>query len=139
MLNITDVEALARALDSPVADRLHHLLRQRSEQLLADAGGEYELGDLVQFIVVEPSDAVVQIEAAAGYPVVTSPAFEWVADHGGWYEAVTILSDDGFGVVLLVPDCEGVDRTLLSLLRELAVPEVSDVPSAGQDGRAPTG
>lgn len=138
MLNITDTAALSRALDSPLDHFLQELLRQRHNQLLADTDREYDLGDLAEFLVVEPHDAVADIEAAAGYPVVTSPAFEWVADHGGWYEAVTILSDDGFGVVLLVPDCDGIDRSLLALLRDLAQPLTSDGASAGQQGSSPT-
>lgn len=134
MLNITDTAALARALDSPIDHLARDLLRQRCDQLLEDTGGEYELGDLAHFIVVEAHDAVPDIEAAAGYPLVTSPVFEWVADHGGWYEAVTILSDDGFGIVLFVPDSDEVDRSLLALLRDLARPLTSDGASAGEEG-----
>ncbi|WP_288487115.1 hypothetical protein [uncultured Novosphingobium sp.] len=68
----------------------------------------------------------------------TSPAFEWVADHGGWYEAVTILSDDGFGIALFVPDSEDVDRSLLVLLRGLAQPVTPDGAIAGQESGPPT-
>lgn len=120
MLNIADAQAFARALDSPIDPAVKALLVQRRDQLLADTGEEYELGELAQFVVVDPHDAIAIIEQAAGYPVVTGSAFEWVADHGGWYEAVTILSDDGFGVVLLVPDHEGVAPELLLLLRQSA-------------------
>lgn len=137
MLNITDAAALARALDSPLDHALQELLRQRCNQLLEDTGGEYDLGDLAQFLVIEPQDVLADVEAAAGYPVVTSPAFEWVADHGGWYEAVTILSDDGFGIVLFVPDSDEMDRSLLALLRDLAQPVTPDGVIAGQEGRSP--
>jgi len=134
MLNVTNAVALARAMDSPIDHVVRDLLRQRGDQLLEDTGGEYDLGDLAHFIVVEAHDAVADIEAAAGYPLINSPAFEWVADHGGWYEAVTILSDDGFGIVLFVPDSDEVDRSLLALLRDLARPLTSDGASAGQQG-----
>ncbi|KTR84461.1 hypothetical protein NS277_04750 [Novosphingobium barchaimii] len=136
MLKIADMAALARALDSPLDRVLRELLRQRCDQLLADTGGDYDLGDLAEFLVVEPHDAVADVEAAAGYPVVTKPAFEWVADHGGWYEAVTILSDDGFGIVLFVPHSDGVDPSLLALLRDLARPPTSDGSVAGQERRS---
>ena len=132
MLNISDMPALARALDSPLDCTLQALLRERCDQLLTDTGGEYDLGDLAQFLVVEPEDAIADIEMAAGYPLITQPAFEWVVDHGGWYEAVTVLSDDGFGVVLLVPNSDGMDRSLLALLRDLAQPLTSDGASADQ-------
>lgn len=134
MLKIADMATLARALDSPMDCVLRELLRQRCDQLLADTGGDYDLGELAEFLVLEPHDAVADIEAAAGYPVVTSPAFEWVADHGGWYEAVTILSDDGFGIVLFVPDGEDVDRSLLALLRDLSQPPISDGAITDQEG-----
>lgn len=38
------------------------------------------------------------------------------------YEIPYVLSDDGSGVVLIVPDCEGVDSVLLALARDHAVP-----------------
>ncbi|MEP9403429.1 hypothetical protein [Sphingomonas sp. VNH70] len=93
---------------------------------------------MAYLIVVEAHDTVADIEAAAGYPLVTSPAFEWVADRGGWFEAVTILSDDGFGIVLFVPDIDGIDRPLLALLRDLTQPPSADEASAGQAGAPPT-
>jgi hypothetical protein len=48
------------------------------------------------------------------------PSTEWIADHGSWFEAVYILSDDGFGVVLFVQNDEGVDPELLAMCREYA-------------------
>ena len=138
MLKIADMATLARVLVAPVDCVLRDLLRQRSTQLLSDADGEYDLGDLAQFLVVEPTDAVADIELAAGYPLVTAPALEWVADHGGWYEAVTVLSDDGFGIVLFVPDTDGIDPSLLALLRDLAEPFTSYGVIPGQDRRSPT-
>lgn len=135
MNNIDTAEALARALDSPIDPRVRRLLRLRRDQLLANTGGEYDLGELAQFIVVEPYDTIDEIEVAAGYPVITSQAFEWVTDHAGILEAPAILSDDGFGVVLIVPVVEGVDRTLVSLLRSYAQAVSSDAPSNAEDER----
>lgn len=139
MLNITDEQALARALDSPLDPLLKALLVRRRDQLLADAGGDYILSELAQFVVIDPHDAVAKIEQVAGYPLVTSPAFEWVADHGGLFEAVTILSDDGFAAVLLVPDTSGIDQALLTLLRDLATraDDLLSGPSLGGRATAP--
>lgn len=125
MIYITD-EAM---LDGVLGPALRALLTTRRDQLLADAIG-YELGELAHFIVAEPGDAIATIEEAANYPLITEPAFEWVADYGGWLEAVSVLSDDGFGIVLLVPDREGVDPTLLNLLRDLASGTTADQPGA---------
>lgn len=121
MINITDAASFARAMDNPIDPKLRRLLLLRRDQLLADTGGDYELGDLVQFIVVEPGDTVAAVEAVANYPLITNPAFEWVASHGGWYEAVTILSDDGFGIALFVPDHEAIDPTVLHAMRSHAL------------------
>jgi hypothetical protein len=115
---IDDGAALARALHSPLNPALCRLLTERLDQLLADTGGEYELAQLARFVLVEPGDTIAGIEAAAGYPVVAAPAFEWVLDHGGIFEAAVILSDDGYGSVLLVPNAEGVPAPLLDLLRD---------------------
>lgn len=118
MLILKDTDAI-----EAVSDRIvKQLLTNRSEQILDDTDHDYKLEELARFVIVQPFDTVDQIEAAAGYPVVTSPAFEWVIDHGGWYEATMILSDDGFGVILFAPEKAGVEPTLLQLLRDLARP-----------------
>lgn len=119
MINIPDSAAFARAMDSPIDPELRRLLRLRRDQLLADAG-DCDLRDLVQFIVVQPGDKVTAIELAASYPLIADPAFEWAVDHGGWYEAVTILSDDGFGIALFVPDDEAIDAAVLNAVRAQA-------------------
>jgi len=118
MLILEDAAAIKAIAD----DSIKHLLASRCQQLLEDTDHEYELEELARFVIVQPFDTVDQIEAAAGYPVVTSPAFEWVIDHGGWYEATAILSDDGFGVVLFAPEEAGVEPHLLQHLRDLAGP-----------------
>jgi hypothetical protein len=126
MLNIRNTAGLARALDSPISDVVKALLHLRRDQLLADTDREYDLAELVHFVVVEPGDTIAEVEAAAGYPVITTAAFEWVAKHGGWFEAVAILSDDGFGVVLIVEDSERSDPVLLALLRSHIIPSPAD-------------
>lgn len=118
MLNITDAAGLARALSSSLDPAIRALLTLRRDQLLYDTAGDYELGDLVHFVIVEPGDSIADVEAAANYPLFTEPAFEWVTDHGQWIEGVIVLSDDGFGIAIFVPDIDGVDPTMLSVLRD---------------------
>jgi hypothetical protein len=117
MLNIIDSAAVARALDSPLDGRIKAFLVLRADQLSEHI--DTDLGELAHWIVVEPGDGVSELETAAGYPIITKPAFEWVLDHGGFYELPTILSDDGFGVVLIIPEREGVDPDLLKLCRQV--------------------
>ena len=115
MLIIDSTVAMARALERPIDEDLRRLLTLRRDQLARNS--DDDLGTLALFIVVAPGECIFTIEAAAGYPVITTAAFEWVQRHGHWFEAVAILSDDGFATVLLVPDYEGVDMSLLDLIR----------------------
>lgn len=121
MLIIRNAADLARALDSPTDPQLKQLLAVRRDQLLTDTGGDYELGELVQFVVAQPHDKVIAIETNIGFPLFTEPAFEWVQDHGGWFEGIVILSDDGFGIALFVPDRDGIDPGMLSVMRDQAM------------------
>ena len=116
MLNIDNSTSFARALDSPLNGTIKDLLTLRHSQLSEHM--KADIGELAQWIVVEPGDGIAQLETAAGFPIITDPAFEWILDHGGFWELPTILSDDGFGVVLIVPDVEGIDPALLKLCRQ---------------------
>jgi hypothetical protein len=132
MISIRSGADMARALASPIDADLKRLLALRRDQLLEHDG--YDLGELAHFIVVEPSDTLTVIETAAGIPLATNmingsklgepgftTSFEYVERHGGaWFEAVTIVSDDGFGIVLLVPDRPYIDPALLGLVRDHA-------------------
>lgn len=138
MINITDSAAFARAMDSPIDPELRRLLLLRRDQLLTDTGGDYELGNLVQLIVIEPQNAVAEIEVAANYPLITDPAFEWVLDHGGWLEGVTILSDDGYGIVLFVPVDEAIDPAVLAVMRSHVTATTLHDHDTRQTDAAPT-
>ena len=130
MLIIRNSAAMAQAIANPPDPQLGHLLQDRAAQL-----SEYgtDLCELACFIVVQPGDTLSDIETAMGFPITANfvdgipygeegfmPYWEWIQDHGGYFEAVWILSDDGYGHVLFVQDGEGVDPQLLSLCREQA-------------------
>ena len=136
MLIIDSAIAMSHALDHPLDQHLKQLLELRRNQLLH--GTNLELGELAKFIVASPGDTFAAIEVAAGYPVVTELACEWVQQHGRWFEAVAILTDDGFATVLFVPDDEGVDPTLLAYLRSEAVTALPSAIVGNSDGRSIT-
>lgn len=84
---------------------------------------------------MEPGDTVSVVEAACAIAIETNmldgsrygeegymPSFEWAADHGGAFEMPFILSDDGSGVVLIIPDNDEIDAMLLAIARTYAVP-----------------
>lgn len=133
MLVIRKSEELTRALASSLPGNIKNLLALRRHQLLRDTNDEYDIGELAHWIVAAPGDPLASIEAAANYPIMPEPPWEWVLNHGGIFEAPIIVSDDGFGVVLIVPDEQGVDPTLLELLRRDAVAApapIANAPSA---------
>lgn len=129
MISIRSSADMARALALPLEPELLELLALRRDQLLEH--DEYDLGELAHFLVVEPADTIAAIEGVVGVPLTTNLVdgskfgdpgftanFEYVERHGPWFEAVTIVSDDGFGIVLLVPDRPGIHPVLLGLVRE---------------------
>ncbi|MBU2571019.1 MAG: hypothetical protein KJ725_13515 [Gammaproteobacteria bacterium] len=85
------------------------------------------------FIVLEPGDTSENIESATGYAPMKSlfsdahygdpefmPDFEYLEGHGEFFEAVYILNDGGFAVVLIVPKLQGIDEAILALRTEFA-------------------
>lgn len=130
MITIRCSADMARALASSMNDNLKQLLATRRDQLQEHC--DEDLGELAHFIVAEAGDTLPAIEGAAGVGLATNLVdgtrhgepgfvdnFEFVQRHpGGWFEAVVILSDDGFGLVLLVPDQPGIDPALLRLVRD---------------------
>jgi hypothetical protein len=135
--------AMAKALGAPISDTIKRLLALRRDQLCEFES--YDLGELGRWLIVESGDTLTEIEAAAGILIANAcpspnpdhaPPWEWVLDHGNVYEAPIIMSDDGFGTVLIVPDQVGIDPTLLRLLRtnaETAEPLPRIASSGGSD------
>lgn len=111
---------------------LRALLTLRRDQLIGD--GDEDLGEFVHFIVVRNGDTLAAVEAEAGVALSTNPIdgrrlgdpefeppFEYVRRENGFLEAVMILTDDGFAVVLLVPDTIEIDPAITLLLRRCVV------------------
>ena len=100
---------------------------------LSDYDG-YELGQLVQFVVMARSDTVIELEAALGFSVMTNrsngchygdadflPSWEVIEAHRYWYEVVYVLGDDGFGIVIFVP--KDADAELIEMLQQYTPPK----------------
>jgi hypothetical protein len=77
-----------------------------------------DLMDLAVIYIIQPGDTADTLHAERGRPFA---GWEFIHDHGGWYEAVFIISDDGAGDVILVPDHPGIDPELLTVCRRNAV------------------
>ena len=115
MIVIRTAEEMARALDSPLDPELKHCLQDHWDRLAE--WQDYDLSELAVFLIVQAGDTLEQAEAIISQPLVQEGCFtippELVARRGGWFEATFILSDDGFGLVLLV---EIADSTVPDLL-----------------------
>lgn len=124
MLLIRTAEDLAHALDSPLDPELHQLIAA-----IADRLGEYTdfaFHELAEIIVVEAGESLDGICSITGPSVVTDGAadftftVELIDRHNRWIDATFILSDDGFGLVLLIEVAGNTDAALLALCdREL--------------------
>ena len=122
MLIISTNRSLPRALKSPVDLRLKQLLIERRDQL----GGN--ITDRARFLIPGPSDNLEALELELGFPGLSDPegsfGCEWVADHGAVYEAVWILSDDGYAHVALISKQQGMDSRLIELCASLVTEQV---------------
>ena len=83
------------------------------------------------FMLVESSDSIDDLEASTGCPIVTSwfsdavyphedfaPSFEFIEEHHDFYEMVFVLTDDNT-TVFIVPK-SGSDPLLLTLCEEFS-------------------
>ena len=116
MIVIRTAEGMARALDSPLDPELKHWLQDHWDRLAE--WRDYELSELAVFLIVQAGDSLELAEAIIGQTLVQDEAFvlppELVARRGGWIEVTFILSDDGFGLVLLVEIAANTDHDLLA-------------------------
>lgn len=88
-----------------------------------------DLMDLAAIFIVQPGDTVDTLRDARGWPF---EHWEFIMYHAiGWYEAVSVISDDGAGHVVLVPDLPSIDCALLALCKAHALPAERSEPNSG--------
>ena len=122
MIVIRTAEEMARALDSPIDPELKHCLQAHWDRL--SEWQDYELSELAVFLIVQAGDTLEQAEVIIGQTLVQEGCFtippELVARRGGWFEATFILSDDGFGLVLLAEQGPAADPRLMAAFSNAA-------------------
>ena len=111
MLNLTDRAAVTAALLAADLDSdIRSLIGLRAWQL--DDDRSRPLGDFLRMVVVQPGDTPEVINAAVGFPITwelaDQPSFEWIEDHGTWFEIAYVLTDD-FGLLVFVQDDPGTE------------------------------
>ena len=111
MLIINTWPDLRAAMEScPAAGRL----QPHAERL--QEFDDQPLSDLCEFIIIEPTDRLADLERKLHRPL-HPPPWEYVDQTDGWYELVLVTGDDGFGYVVLVEDRSDQDQDLLSYCR----------------------
>lgn len=126
---IQQLQDLARLQDSTIrqwlAERIALLCDGQPQQYCSERHGWYavvEEGDPLDQPACQPAGQHLLQDAFGetyyGDPDWVSP-FEWVADHGGFYEAVLQLGDEA-AIVVIVPKLPGIDGRLLQLLASVA-------------------
>lgn len=117
---------------------MHALLAQRFRDIGVIG---YAFDELGMFIVAEPGDTVSDIEHTGGIWITTSlfgdakygeedfsPSFEVLEAHSGHcFELVHILNDDGYCVIVIVPETKGMDTELIRFCREYATPAATPI------------
>jgi hypothetical protein len=73
-----------------------------------------ELDQLVNIVVAQPGDRLADLDVAVGFPL-SDRAPDAIESHPHWFELTYVVSDDGFGVVLYVPDDPDIDGPLRQL------------------------
>lgn len=117
LLSLNTRDAVTAALTDPTLDPgLRALIGLRVWQ--CDIDRRQPLGDILQIVVIQPGDPPEVIHEAVGFPICwdqapDQPSWEWMNDHGSWFELAYVLTDDGFGVLVFVADHPDVNDTLL--------------------------
>ena len=112
---IRTAEAFARLLATHPDPDLKALLQAQADRLAEY--DDYTLEELAMIAVIQPHDTLEGIDTALGWTLLDGDIFakpvELIDLRSGWYEVTFILGDDGFGLVLYVPDTKGTNEQLL--------------------------
>ena len=136
-------KAIRTAADTHPDLELRHLLTERIHSLDAFDDLSDDLAYLLQVVVLQAGEGLADLERPMGFSMGHCcstgvafdtdgfcPAWEVIEAHGHWFELTFVLSDDGAGVVVFVPDT--ADAALLAMCRRYAQPAVYALPERGQ-------
>jgi hypothetical protein len=111
MLSVTNSAALTSALSDVDRDvDLRVLICRRAFQLHLE--GDRPLMDGIRFVVVEGGDTPAVINDAVGFAITgedaEEPSFEWIEDHGLWFE-IAYDRGDGHRTFIFVENNPGTE------------------------------
>lgn len=136
------MQVILQASDAPkVTDpEIRGFLVKRIHDMAPDwAPDSWE--DFGQFLVLEAGDEPAIVELDNCFRLVSSPVgtarlgdkdfapiWDWVVDHGSFYEVAMIVSDAGNFDVVLIPKAAGTSPVLLLLCEQMASHQVVVTP-----------
>ncbi len=129
MQSFDNAKAIAGAPRIVTDPQLKNLLSDRVRDWT-----KLRLLDFTHLVIIEVGDTGSSITDALGFSPLVNPLdgkrygaegfafpFDYIEDHGGWFELISTVGNDGFAFVLFVRDREGVDPELLAMCRTHAL------------------
>jgi hypothetical protein len=126
VLHLYDRATMAHALTLPLDPALHAILGERIGKL------DPSLIGYTEYLVIEPGDTEGDIRFCVGFSPLIEPIdgfrfgeagfhpfWDWLGDHGGWYEMIVTFGST-FAYVVLVANADGVLPALLNLCQQYA-------------------
>ena len=114
MIIIRTADQLERLLASNLEPSLQAILQDHRDRLTEYADFAFE--ELAAIFVFQPGDQPDALNEASGIAILQDPpCWEHLVHQDGWYELVFVISDDGFGWIVLIPDWQDTDHRLLAL------------------------
>ena len=122
-------EDMQSLLAKPIDPALRKILNDRLDLLFPEFS-DYDLGDLLNVVVIQAGDRLEDVERELGFSMFVNlvdnarypdeaftPSWEWLVDRGVYYEFTFALCDSGLGLLVLVSKEDGVDPNLVSFCR----------------------
>lgn len=106
-----DTLALMASVTTETDPQLQGLIAKRLQDL---ADYEEPLSELIHILVIEPSDALTDVDVELGFSL-SARSWDVVESHTHWYEITVVISDSGFGWLIYIPKHSAVDANLLAL------------------------
>lgn len=116
MYDLPDMDSIRAVLDQPLSNELKDLLADRLADTL-----HCGLQDYTHVIVVEANDREEAIVDAVGFSPLrsriddcqNSADWDWIERHGGWWELLYCVGNEGFAFIVLIEDHDKSELALL--------------------------
>ena len=102
-------------------EAIRHAIARNTDKLpvpiLKRYAALFETEPIARLFILQEGDTAKLLERLRGQPFAT---WEFIDRTDGWFEAVFVISDDGFGHVVLIRDQPDSDPELLETCRTFA-------------------